>query len=193
MSRIGVVIDQICSARKYTESLLDALAPEDYFRMPSEGVTHIAWQVGHVAVAQYSLALKRIRGPRAEDARLVSEELPGLFGKGSTPQADAGAYPAPDEIRRLFDNVHAQAVAELANLPDDVLDEPTDPPPHVLHQARRVALLPPTRDAPRRPDRTAAAAVGQCSFAVRPIADRRREKTRKAGQAIFLRGRRSSG
>ena len=140
MSRIGVVIDQICSARKYTESLLDALAPEDYFRMPSEGVTHIAWQVGHVAVAQYSLALKRIRGPRAEDARLVSEELPGLFGKGSTPQADAGAYPAPDEIRRLFDNVHAQAVTELADLPADVLDEPTDPP-HPMFSTKHGALL----------------------------------------------------
>ncbi len=140
MSRVKAVVDQISLTRKYTESLLDGVASEDWFRMPSEGVTHVGWQVGHMAVAQYSLALKRIRGSRKEDSRLVSAELMTLFGKGSTPRADAGAYPGPDEIRRVFDDVHRQAVGELADVADRVLDEPTEPP-HPMFSTKLGALL----------------------------------------------------
>jgi len=140
MSRIESVVDQIGFIRKYTETLLDGVASEDWFRMPTEGVTHIGWQVGHIAVAQYSLALKRIRGPREKDRQLVCEEFMGLFGKGSTPQADAGAYPAPEGIRRVFDRVHRQAIGELADVADSVLDEPTDPP-HPMFSTKLGALL----------------------------------------------------
>jgi hypothetical protein len=128
MSRIQTIVDQIQLARKYTEGLLDGVRAEDWFRMPAEGITHIAWQVGHIAVAQYYLTMKRIRGARTEDAELVSDEWMGLFGKGSTPQADASVYPGPEAIRETFDRVHEQAVRELSGTDDGVLDEPTDPP-----------------------------------------------------------------
>lgn len=139
MSRSETIIGQIGSTRKYTESLLDGLNPEDWFRMPTEGVTHIAWQVGHIALAEYYLALQRIRGKRPEDGELVSEEVMGLFGKGSTPKADADVYPSPDDIRQMFDRVHRQAVEELGNLQDAILDESIDPP-HPMFSTKLEAL-----------------------------------------------------
>ncbi len=140
MSRIEPIVKQICSTRKYTESLLDGLSPEDWFRMPTEGVTHIAWQVGHIAVAEYYLALQRIRGKRAEDSEIVSEESMGLFGKGSTPQAKTDAYPRPDAIRQMLHNVHRYVAEEVGNLPDAVLDESIDPP-HPMFPTKLELLL----------------------------------------------------
>ncbi|HYW80371.1 MAG TPA: DinB family protein [Thermoguttaceae bacterium] len=139
MAHIETILGQICSTRKYTESLLDGLTPEEWFRMPTEGVTHIAWQVGHISLAEYYLALKRIRGKRPEDGALVSEELVALFGKGSTPQAESDVYPSPDEIRQMFDGVHRQAVEEIGNLQDAILDESTDPP-HPMFSTKLGAL-----------------------------------------------------
>ena len=71
MSRIELIVGQIGTARQYTLSLLEDLGPDDWFRQPSEGVTHIAWQVGHLAVAEYFLTLERIRGQGPDDAELI--------------------------------------------------------------------------------------------------------------------------
>ena len=46
-TRLQLAINSIERARKYTLQLLDGLEPGDWFRQPSEGVSHIAWQVGN--------------------------------------------------------------------------------------------------------------------------------------------------
>ena len=127
MSRLQTAIDQIRAARGYTEGLLDQIDFADWFRQPAEGVTHVAWQVGHLAMAEFRLAGQRIRGQRPEDSGLISEDFLKLFGKGSSPVADPARYPAPAELRGVFDRVHRQTVAELQTLSDDVLDEPSLP------------------------------------------------------------------
>ena len=68
MSRISEVLDRIKGVRKYTLSLVDAVPESQWFRQPAEGVTHVAWQVGHLAMAQYRLALGR--GPRPDELSL---------------------------------------------------------------------------------------------------------------------------
>ena len=55
MSRLDLIIEQIRTARLHTESLLDAITSDDWFREPTEGVTHVAWQVGHLAYAEHLL------------------------------------------------------------------------------------------------------------------------------------------
>lgn len=59
MARAPSLLESIGRAREYTNYLLSGTDPDDWFRMPHEGVSHIAWQVGHLAFAEYSLALKR--------------------------------------------------------------------------------------------------------------------------------------
>lgn len=128
MSRLELLVNQIRLVREYTGSLVDAVPAEAWFRQPAEGITHVAWQVGHLTVAEHFLTMSRIRGSQPEDERLIPPEFFTVFGKGSTPTPQASDYPPPAEIRSVFDAVHCRALEELAELPDDVLDEQVDPP-----------------------------------------------------------------
>jgi hypothetical protein len=124
MTRLEYALEQIRLARRYTCWLVEAVEPGQWFRIPPAGVTHIAWQVGHLAMAQYRLCIERIRGVRPEDNDFVSEGFLALFGRGSLPEADPGKYPPADEIRAVFDRMHEQILKELAGLSDRELDDP---------------------------------------------------------------------
>ncbi|RUL87977.1 DinB family protein [Tautonia sociabilis] len=113
MSRLELLVDQIGSARRYSLSLLDDIAEGDWFRMPSGGITHVAWQVGHLAFAEYRLALERIRGVRPDDPHLISDGFLTQFGRGSVPDPDPATYPRPGAIRAVLDRVHRRALEEL--------------------------------------------------------------------------------
>ena len=127
-ARLTIAAQQLDKVRHFTKMFLADLAPEEWFWNPSELVTHIAWQVGHLACAQYSLCLKRMRGPSDVDESIISAAFMKPFGKDSVPQAGADGYPTPEEIVRVFDAVHARAIAELAERTDAELDVPVDPP-----------------------------------------------------------------
>jgi uncharacterized damage-inducible protein DinB len=124
MNRLRAGIEQLVFARTYTERLLEAVPAADWFRMPAEGVTHVAWQVGHIAFAEYRLVLDRFRGPRLDDANLISDEFLRHFGRESVPEPDPARNPNVDEIRAVLASVHRQTLAELAEFPDAGLDEP---------------------------------------------------------------------
>jgi hypothetical protein len=126
MARSKELLESICRARDYTNFLLNGTSPSDWFQMPQEGVSHIAWQVGHLAFAQYRLALERIRGMRPEDERLVSAAFLQKFGRASTPVGNPEAYPSTEEIRRVFNAIRRQTLEEISPLDDAVFDEPTD-------------------------------------------------------------------
>jgi hypothetical protein len=116
-------VESIRRAREYTNHLLGRIATEDWFRMPHEGVSHVAWQLGHLAFAEYRLALERIRGPKPGDEHLIPTWYPAKFGRNSIPVGDPSAYPTPDEIRRVFDAVHRRSLEEASTLSDAVLAE----------------------------------------------------------------------
>jgi hypothetical protein len=50
MSRLSLAIEQLEFARKCSLRLLDHVKEEDWFRQPPGGVSHITWQVGHLAI-----------------------------------------------------------------------------------------------------------------------------------------------
>ena len=127
MSRISTALEDIRAARAYTCEFLQATDAADWFQMPA-GVTHVAWQVAHLAVAEYGLCLGRIRGPRPEDESLLSSAMRRQFGKGSVPDPDVAKNPTADQIRTVFDAVHEQAMNELAELADSAFDEPVAQP-----------------------------------------------------------------
>jgi DinB superfamily len=127
-SELALAIQQIQFARNYTLSLLDEIDPADWFRQPAEGVTHVAWQTGHLAMAQYGLCLFRIRGRQDVDRQLMSSVFRKKFSKSTTPTPDAAAYPSVEEIRNVFDAVYSQVMKELPLIDDSVLQEPIDEP-----------------------------------------------------------------
>lgn len=107
---------------------LDGLADEDWFWMPDSGTSHIAWQVGHVAMAQYGLTLFRQRGRAEVDTRLMSGKFRKRFMKGTKPSNDPTDHPQPKEILEVLDRVHQQMLVEIQTFNEEQLDEPMDEP-----------------------------------------------------------------
>jgi hypothetical protein len=140
MSRLQLAIEQIIFARNYTIGLLDQTPAAEWFRQPPGGVSHVAWQVGHLAVAEYRLTLERIRGPQPQDAGLIAEESLRLFGPESVPDADPAKYPGQAAIRALLDRVHEYVLRELRGLDEGELDQPVQKP-HPFAPTKLRALL----------------------------------------------------
>ncbi len=121
MSRINIAIEQITFARNYTKRFLAQTPTDKWFDMPA-GVTHIVWQIGHLAMAEYRLGMVRLRGEKPDDANLISQEFLNAFGKGSFPTDDRGFYPSLQEIQITFDRVHERLLEELSDLPESDMD-----------------------------------------------------------------------
>jgi hypothetical protein len=135
MSRLADALAQIEFARKYSTRLIDTIDPADWFRMPAEGVTHVAWQVGHLAMAEYRLCLERLRGTRPEDEAFIPKAFIATHVRDSTPTPDPSKYLPPADIRRVFDEVHARVQKELPSFPDADLDSPLLTP-HVMFKTK---------------------------------------------------------
>jgi uncharacterized damage-inducible protein DinB len=140
MSRLQLAIDQIVFARNYTLELLEQTPADEWFRQPPGGVTHVAWQVGHLAYAEYRLALWRIRDRQPPDEALFSQDFVRMLGPNSVPDPDPAKYPGQAEIRATLDRVHEQALRELPTLGEAELDQPV-PHPHPFATTKLRALL----------------------------------------------------
>ena len=134
-TRINVAIKSLEFARGYTNQFLDDLTPEQWYWRPREGVTHIAWQVGHLAMAEYALTMIRIRGKLPEDSELMSNAFFRTFQKGTTPSESTQEMPSPESIREVFDRIHTQAIIELAGYTDKELDVKL-PEPHAVFDTK---------------------------------------------------------
>lgn len=140
MNRLELAIEQIVFARNYTIELLDETPATEWFRQPPGGVSHIAWQVGHLACAEYRLALWRIRGSQPQDSELISEKHRNLFGYESVPDADPTKYPSQAELRAFFDQIHEQVLRELRGMNASEMDQPVLHP-HPFAPTKLHALL----------------------------------------------------
>src|SRR2546421_1940153 len=109
---LEIAVKQIEFARGYTLSILAEIEERDWFTMPAGCPTHVAWQVGHLAMAEYGLCLFRQRGRQPIDLELMSSNFRKLFSRGSVPEADASKYPLPAEIRATFERGHTQLLTE---------------------------------------------------------------------------------
>lgn len=119
-----IIVEDLKQARAYASDMLSYADESMWFLQPAEGINHIAWQVGHMTVAQYNLCLKRIRGERRSDNTLLPvEEFNRLFGKGSIPSPHSHDYPTPAEILTSFQEVHEQVLKETLDLAPSALDE----------------------------------------------------------------------
>ena len=120
--RLQIAIRHIEFARKYSRSLLVDLTDDEWFWTPDAFTTHIAWQVGHLAMSQYGLTLYQQRGrDREVDSKLMSSKVRKLFMRGTTPVADRDAYPAPSELLEVLNRVHKQMQTEIVTYTDEQL------------------------------------------------------------------------
>ena len=113
-SPLELAREQIIFARNYTTQLVESVPMDRWFECPGEYPSHLAWQVGHLAMAQYGLTIMRIRGREPEDEDLISKGFIRKFKKGSVPIADATEYPTAETIRATFDAVHQASLEAMA-------------------------------------------------------------------------------
>src|SRR5687767_2591310 len=105
---LDLAIAQLEFARGMTLSLLADIDESEWFTMPPGCATHVAWQVGHLAMAEYGLCLFRQRGRQEVDLHLMTSSFRKQFSRGTTPEPDPAKNPAPAEVRATFERVHAQ-------------------------------------------------------------------------------------
>lgn len=123
MTRLSALTDALIFARSYTVALLDTIPAADWFRMPDGSPTHVAWQVGHLAMAEHRLVYVRV----CERSDILSPEFLTRFGRESVARPDAAIYPPAAELRATLDRVHAATLEALFTVPDAVLDDPVVP------------------------------------------------------------------
>lgn len=136
---LKIPLQKICSAREYTLSLLEDLEPDDWLRMPQEGITHISWQAGHLAVAQFRLCLERLRNLQPGDWDIISKNFLRSFSKGTEPSPDPSLYPEPAEIRAVMDRVHEAVRREVPQYDGSDLTTPLRNP-HPIFKTKLEAL-----------------------------------------------------
>lgn len=126
--------DQIVFARDYSLRLLDTIPESDWFAMPG-GVTHVGWQVGHLATAEYRTCLERVRGVRPGDEAVMPAAFLARFVRDTVPDPDPANNPSPAELRATLDRVHQQVLAELSTFADLDLSAPVATP-HALMRTK---------------------------------------------------------
>lgn len=135
-----LALAQLESARSYTLELVASIPHELWFIMPAGCPTHVAWQVGHLAMAEYGLCLFRQRGRLPEDLTLMPGSFRKLFSRQSQPLATASEYPPPEDILATLHRVHAQVRQEVPSFSDADLQQPAEPP-YAVEPTRLGSLL----------------------------------------------------
>jgi len=125
---LTLAIQQIQFARDYTLSLLAGIDDVDWYRLAPGSPTHLAWQIGHLAMAEYGLCLFRQRGRQEIDRELMPSDFRKAFSRGSQPETDAAKFLPPADIRATFDRVHAQVLQEAPSFTAEQLKEPVEAP-----------------------------------------------------------------
>ena len=130
---------QIDSARDYLLQTVADVPHSMWYQDVGLG-THLAWQIGHVAMAEYGLCLFRQRGRLPIDRALMPAPIRKQYGRGSTPSFDPSDQPSPQELLDLLDRIHQQVHQEVRQYSDDQLADPVDLP-YAATPTRYGALL----------------------------------------------------
>jgi hypothetical protein len=134
------VIGQVTFARAYTLGLLENVPDELWPIVPAGASSHIAWQVGHLAVSQYGLMLFRQRGRAEGDLELMPGWLRKKFGRGSLPPTSADEIPTKDALLQILNRIHETALEVAPTLTWEQLSEPTEMP-YAVYPIKLGALL----------------------------------------------------
>ncbi|MEM6363143.1 MAG: DinB family protein [Planctomycetota bacterium] len=125
---LDTLLGQFQWARRYTLQLLDATPRDRWYEIPPGHVSHVAWQVGHLAVSHYGLWMFRIRGRQPDDLKLIPGRFRKRYGRGGTPPASEEDQMTPDELMDKLHEVSQQSLAEVMATDPEVWLEPVEMP-----------------------------------------------------------------
>ena len=139
MTQLQALIQNFEVAHQYTRTILESVPSGDWFRMPNEGVSHIGWQVGHIAWAQQMLVTRRLVGEDPAVLEPFPETLIKTVGKGSTPEENPSLYGTPESLMDLHERVYMGCRTLIDRLEDSALSDPVSPP-HPMFQDKAGVL-----------------------------------------------------
>ena len=105
--------------QNYAEMLLKDLDADRAFDLICDGSVSAAWVIGHLG-----LVANNVTGMLGGTSKIDAEAWKPLFGGGSTASADAAAYPAWDELLKVFREGHGSLLAAVAGAKDEQLSQP---------------------------------------------------------------------
>ena len=138
MNKIEFLCERLRVARGWTDGLLEDVEASAWFDMPAGGITHVAWQVGHLSSSQVALIHVRCFGKTHDQC--VPPGFRDAFGKSSTPVADPTAYPPVADIRATFDRVQREALDLISGMSEADLTQPAGAEPHPLFNTKEGAI-----------------------------------------------------
>ena len=133
-------IGQMEFARNYTLGLISEV-PDELWQTPPAGIpSHFAWQIGHLAVAQYGLMLFRQRGRAEGDLDLMPGWLRKRYARGSVPTNEETPEATKSEMLELLAKIHKAAMEFVPTMSAESLAEPTEMP-YTAYPIKLGALL----------------------------------------------------
>jgi len=127
MTRLEKVTHDLQIAHKYTDMLIETIPQDRWLEQPKQGITHTAWQVAHLAYAEYALIQIRVFGKNKSDESILTQEFRKQYGKGSTPDPNPEHNLTPAEILSACTTVFENSLSGLNTLPTHELDAPSLP------------------------------------------------------------------
>ncbi len=118
-----LVTDQIQAARTYTLNLLAQIPQDFWYEKPQGCPTHIGWQLGHLAMAEFRLGIAYFREPTETDLAVLPDDFIAPFRAGTKP-GNATEYPAPDDLLDRLAKVHAYVLDEIPKINPQLLHQP---------------------------------------------------------------------
>lgn len=103
----------------YGEMVLADISDDDAFKLICDGGVHPAWIIGHLG-----FVANRVIAMCGGQSKIDTEGWKPLFGGGSSPTHDPGAYPPWDELKDIWRQGHADLNAILPTLGADALSQP---------------------------------------------------------------------
>ncbi len=127
---LSAALRQLQWARNNTLALLQATPRDLWFEpaVPATGdpadddvgaaappvpASHIAWQVGHLAVSQYGLLMFRMFGRQPDDLELIPSRFRKAFSRGSSPAGVSADQYSADELWDRLNTIHQRSLDGL--------------------------------------------------------------------------------
>jgi len=102
--------------RGFTTSLIENLTPEQWMHQACDGVNHVMWNVGHIALVDAAF-IKEAGG----STTAIPDTYEAMFGMGTEPASSLDAYPDIKELLDALNNVRSDFVSHFKSLSGEQL------------------------------------------------------------------------
>ena len=131
MSKINFLKDQMIESRNFINRLISEIPQDLWYIIPDNTDSNLAWQIGHIMMAQNFHAITVITGRNEKVNELIPVvQYNKIFnGMGTLHRSVEKDLIPTVQLKEQFDTVHKICIDNLDDLSDDILDNKLEPIP----------------------------------------------------------------